>query len=111
MKRRYLSKRTRTRIYDDAEGLCCICKTYIHAERGDKWIVEHVKPLWLGGADDESNMRPAHQRCAIDKTISEAPVKAKSDRQRARHLGIRTRRRTIPGRKFNGTPTPARWVE
>lgn len=102
--RRYLTRNMRRRIYDAANGDCCICGLYIHAERGDKWICEHVKPLWLGGADDESNIRPAHYRCAIAKTTSEAPVKAKTDRIRARHLGIKKSGRTIPGRKFNGTP-------
>jgi hypothetical protein len=38
-------------------------------------------------------------------------LKAKVARVRARHLGIKHRRRTIPGRKFDGTPIPARWVE
>ena len=27
---------------------------------GDKWGLEHIKPLWLGGVDDESNLAPAH---------------------------------------------------
>jgi len=96
MKRRSLSRVMRTRIYDSSNGECCICGLYIHAERGDKWIVEHVKPLWLGGADDETNMRPAHQSCAVQKTSAEAPVKAKSDRVRAKHLGIRKPSR-MPG--------------
>lgn len=101
--RRYLTRRTRTRIYDAANGECCICGNYIHATRGDKWIVEHVKPLWLGGADDDSNMRPAHYRCAIQKTAEEAAVKAKTDRVRAKHLGIRkTQFRPMPGTRASG---------
>jgi 5-methylcytosine-specific restriction endonuclease McrA len=107
MKRRPLTRLQRTRIYDSANGVCCICGNPVNAERGTKWIVEHIKPLWLGGADDESNMGPAHQSCAVEKTVSEAPVKAKGDRVRAKHLGIR-KRRTIRGwRKFNGTPVHA----
>jgi hypothetical protein len=102
--RRYLTRRTRTRIFDAAESICCICKCYIHAERGEKWIVEHIKPLWLGGEDEDSNMAPAHMRCAIEKTSAEATVKAKNDRVRAKHLGIKKSGRTIPGRKFDGTP-------
>lgn len=87
-----------------------MCHLPIDAERGAKWIVEHIKPLWLGGADTPANMGPAHERCAIEKTVGEAPVKAKGDRIRARHLGIKKPRRTIPGKKFNGDPIPARWV-
>jgi len=101
--RRYLTRNMRRRIYDAANGDCCICDTYIHAERGDKWIVEHVKPLWLGGEDEESNLRPAHYRCAIAKTATEATVKAKTDRVRARHLGIRKNQfRPMPGTRASG---------
>jgi len=88
-KRKRLSRLARVSIYDSTHGICCLCSLPIHAERGTKWIVEHIKPLWLGGDDDESNMGPAHERCAIEKTVSEAPVKAESDRVRANHLGIR----------------------
>lgn len=102
MKRKRLSRLARTRIFDAAKGICCICDTPIRAGSGDKWIVEHEKPLWLGGTDDETNMGPAHQRCAINKTSSEATVKAKNDRMRARHLGIRKPRTITRWRRFNG---------
>jgi 5-methylcytosine-specific restriction protein A len=108
MKRKAISRLARTRIYDAADGVCCLCGTGIHAERGVRFIIEHVKPLWLGGADDESNMGPAHHACAFAKTAAEAPVKAKTDRVRARHLGIKKQGRTIPGRRFDGTPVPSR---
>ena len=93
-KRRRLTRLQRTRIHDAVNGVCCLCGTPIGAKR---WIVEHLKPLWLGGADDETNMGPAHERCAIDKTVSEAPIKAKSDRVRANYLGIPKTGRPMPG--------------
>lgn len=96
MKRRHLSRLARTRIFDSAFGICCVCRAEIIVP-GQKWIVEHIKPLWLGGADDEANMGPAHERCAVAKTVSEAPVKAKTDRQRADHLGIRKAGRPMIG--------------
>ena len=102
-KRRKLSRLQRIRIFDTAEGNCCLCQLPIDASRGAKWIVEHLKPLWLGGADDETNMGPAHERCAIEKTTAEAPVKAKGDRIRARHLGIRKPRTITRWRKFDRT--------
>lgn len=88
MKRQRLSRLQRTRILEAADYTCCICGTKIDAKR---FVVEHVKPLWLGGADDDTNRRPAHERCAIAKTVSEAPVKAKNDRMRANYLGIKKR--------------------
>lgn len=106
-KRRSITRAMRRRIFDAVKGICCICEIRIDAERGDKWIVEHVKPLWLGGADDETNMRPAHQHCAVKKTAAEAPVKAKSDRVRAKHLGIKKPRSIRAWRKFDKTPVYA----
>lgn len=103
MKRKPLSRLARTRIYDSAKGICALCRQAINAERGTKWIVEHMKPLWLGGADDETNMAPAHQSCAVTKTSTEAPTKAKGDRIRATHLGIRkASSRPMPGTKASG---------
>lgn len=101
MTRKRLSRLARSRIFGD--GNCCLCGIKIDAGRGDKWIVEHIKPLWLGGADDESNMGPAHEHCARQKTSAEAPVKAKSDRVRANHLGIKKPRSIRGWKKFNGT--------
>lgn len=96
-KRKHRTRLQRRRIYDDANGICCLCNLPIKAEIGVLWILEHLTPLWLGGADDESNIRPAHQSCAIKKTCAEAPVKAKSDRVRAKYLGIKKPRKSSWG--------------
>ena len=101
MKRKSISGLKRTRIFDTNNGDCCIC--HLPIKVGDKWIIEHIKPLWLGGADDETNMFPAHERCAIAKTIGEAPIKAKSDRQRAKHLGIKKPRKITRWKRFDGS--------
>lgn len=101
-KRKPLSRLARTRIFDAHKGTCCICYLKINAALGDKFIIEHIKPLWAGGADDESNMGPAHEDCARDKTSKEAPVKAKSDRVRANYLGIPKSGRPMPGSRASG---------
>lgn len=101
-KRRKLTRLQRVKIYDAAGGTCCLCRLPIDAERGERWVIEHVKPLWQGGADDSTNMKPAHYQCAIDKTAGEAPVKAKGDRVRAKHLGVRKPGRPMPGSKASG---------
>lgn len=102
MKRKPLTRLQRVKLFDDHKGKCCLCGLPIQASRGEKYIVEHIKPLWLGGADEISNMGPAHDRCAVEKTKGEAPIKAKSDRVRARHLGIKKSTRPIPGSKASG---------
>jgi hypothetical protein len=109
MKRRILSTTDRVRIFQAHGGRCCICGGEIGIKA---WFVEHIKPLWLGGPDEEANMGPAHVRpCAVFKTKQEARVRAKTYRQRARHLGIKRRKgRPMPGtiasgwrKKFDGT--------
>lgn len=101
MTRKPLTAAKRVRIFDANEGRCHICKYKIQV--GQAWEVEHVKPRWLGGDDDEDNMRPAHVECHKDKTADEAPVRAKGTRVRARHLGIKKHRSIRAWRKFNGT--------
>jgi 5-methylcytosine-specific restriction protein A len=88
-KRRSISKAMRVRIFDAAAGVCHLCKLPINATRGEKWHVEHVKPLWEGGSDDEGNMAPAHVDCHATKSAEEAAPRAKGTRQRASHIGIK----------------------
>ncbi len=96
------------RVFDAAGGKCCLCGEAITIKR---WVCEHVVPLWLGGADDESNMSPAHEVCAAEKTRIEAETRSKAYRQRMRHIGIRKRQtRPMMGtvasgwrKRFDGT--------
>ena len=88
MKRRSISKATRVRIFLAAEGVCHLCGLRIDAPK-QRWEVEHVKPLSMGGADTDDNMRPAHVGCHADKTAAEAAPRAKADAAGAKHLGIR----------------------
>jgi 5-methylcytosine-specific restriction protein A len=86
-KRRTITKAMRVRIFDRSGGVCHLCKLPINATRGEKWHVEHIKPLWEGGSDDETNMAPSHIDCHATKTGEEATPRAKGTRQRARHIG------------------------
>lgn len=88
MKRKPLTRLQRVRIFDAANGRCCLCPLKIHAERGERWEAHHVVPLWLGGADDPSNMAPAHKACHDRESASDNPERAKTDRMRANYLGI-----------------------
>lgn len=103
MTRRSLTRLQKVRIFDAAGGICHLCGLKIWAGRGEQWHVEHVTPLSFGGADDESNMKPAHVKCHADKTREEAPIRAKSDRVRAHYLGIKkTTSLPIPGSRASG---------
>ena len=97
--RKQPSKRLKRQIWDAHGGCCCICGAAIGMK---VWVTEHKVPLSMGGADDASNMGPAHLGCARIKTAEEAPLRAKADRQRAAHVGARAPRRPMPGSKRSG---------
>ncbi len=95
MKRKSLSRLAKVHVFDSHGGTCWLCHTKIAA--GQKWECDHIKPLWLGGVDNESNLAPVHVHCHRTKSARDRTVKAKGDRVRANHLGIKKR-----GRKFRG---------
>lgn len=99
MTRRSISKATRARIFYAADGLCHLCGLKIDAPK-QEWQVEHVKPLSMGGKDDDSNMRPAHVECHAAKTAGEAGPRAKADAAGVKHLGLARRPSTLKGAGF-----------
>lgn len=103
--RRRISKRDRVKIFDAADGICHLCGVKIQI--GEEWDVEHPLALSLGGSDHIDDLRPAHVACHKTKTADDHRMRAKADRQRAKHLGVR-KRRTIGYRRFDGTPV---WPE
>ena len=69
----------------------------------DKPQFDHVVPLWLGGSNRESNLQAIHADEHARKTSVEAGVRAKINRQQAKHLGIKKRSsRPMPGSKAAG---------
>lgn len=95
-----LSTTRRLALFLAHGGICHICGGKIV---GKLWEVEHVIPLKTGGADDESNMRPAHKVCHAGKTAVDLGNLAKSKRLEARRHGIRPRRSNpLPGSKASG---------
>lgn len=85
--RRSLSPMQRLKVFEAAQGRCHICERLIRA--GEKWEAEHRIPLALGGADDASNMAPAHVACHSQKTRSDNASWTKAKRCAAKHAGIR----------------------
>lgn len=98
--------RVRMRIFDRYGGRCYLSDRKIMP--GDKWEVEHIKALANGGQHRESNMAPALVAPHKDKTRADRREKARIDKLRKRHLGIRKPSR-FPGsrdsrwrKKLNG---------
>lgn len=67
------------------DGRCHICGGKIGP--GEGWDLEHVLPLAMGGADDETNCRPAHRKCHQTKTSGDVRQIAKAKRVADRHIG------------------------
>jgi hypothetical protein len=107
-KRRSITKAMRVRIFDAAKGHCHLCKLPINAPAGERWEVEHINPLWLGGKDDETNMAPVHVDCHSVKSKAEAPVRAKTTRQRAAHIGAKSEGPKIQSAGFQPVAKPSK---
>lgn len=107
--RRSISQMRRLAIFEKAFGKCHLCERKI--QPGEKWEVEHVRPIGLLGADDESNMAPAHVACHATKTAGDRTRISKAKRQAAKHAGIKQAKRPMDGsrnspwkRLMNGQP-------
>lgn len=93
--------RVKERVFLRARGLCHISGRKIQA--GEAWEVEHVKPLSLGGEHRERNLAPALCEAHKEKSRAEAKTRAKSNRVRRKHLGLKANKgRPMPGTKASG---------
>ena len=102
--RRRISTRDRAKILDRDSGVCHMCGLKIDA--GQAWEASHRIPLACGGADDMSNLSPAHKRCHRAHTATvDAPWIAKTRRQRQAHNGAKVPSGKIPTRGF-AEPAP-----
>jgi 5-methylcytosine-specific restriction protein A len=97
----------RLRIFDRHGGICHLSGFKIMP--GDKWELEHIIAICNGGENKESNLAPAISSFHKAKTRKDRAIKKKNDRVRKKHLGIKSKKRSIAGRKFDGTPVPSRW--
>ena len=100
-KRKNMTPRMRLKVWEAHRGICVLCNNKIDGVR-ERWIVEHLRALELGGEDTEDNMAPAHETCAIAKTIGKKgdhARAAKAKRVKSKHLGIKKSKNPLPGGK------------
>ncbi len=90
--------RVRLRIFERANGICHISGRKIRP--GEKWEVEHVVAIILGGENRESNMAPALVAPHKEKTKAEMAVKSKIAAVRKKDLGITSPKQKIQSRGF-----------
>lgn len=105
--RKRLSTADRVRVFQAAGGVCHLCHGRIHV--GEAWDVSHEIPLALLGADDETNMRPAHRKChRVHTATVDAPDIAKAKRREAKHVGAKEKKPWHPTlrKRMNGEVVP-----
>ena len=101
-KRGSMSETRRLRIWEAHRGMCCLCGEKIDGVR-EKWTIEHLRALGLGGEDVDSNCRPAHEDCRRIKDKDDVSRISKAKRQKANHIGIKKPKgRPMPGSKASG---------
>jgi hypothetical protein len=93
--RRKLTPHRRLQVWEKTGGVCVLCEAKIDGLR-ERWIVEHIRALELGGPDDFGNMGPAHEVCALDKTRDDHRRTARAKRQKIRHIGADGAKRPLP---------------
>lgn len=91
----------RLRIFLRHDGVCHLSGRKINP--GEPWDLEHVKAIWDGGENRESNLAPALKKPHSEKTVRERKIKAKTDRKRMMNYGIKKKKRKMPYRRFDGT--------
>ena len=96
-KRKPRNAKERARLFKLFSGKCYLCQGSIDGTR-EAWEIEHVIPLELGGADEDSNLQLAHAKCHKAKTSKDVGDIARAKRREARHTGARLPKRTIKNR-------------
>ena len=83
-RRRTMTGKARLAFLKEHGSTCHICGGAI--QPGDKWEIEHVIALSMGGDDEPGNTRPAHAKCHRAKTDADLAAVAKAKRREiARH--------------------------
>jgi 5-methylcytosine-specific restriction endonuclease McrA len=84
------NKRLRAQVFERDQGICAKCRRY-----DAKWQHDHILPLSLGGKDDLDNAQTLCRQHHGEKTVSEAPARAKADRLAERHDLTAKRKRIV----------------
>jgi 5-methylcytosine-specific restriction enzyme A len=100
--------RVRLRVFERYGGICQ--ETGRKITPADQWDCDHEIALANGGQHRESNLRPVLREAHRSKTKQDVALKAKIDRVRKKHLGVKTKKAKLPGsrdgrwkKKLDGT--------
>lgn len=107
--RKRLTPSQRLKLFEKHKGTCALCGLEI---KGKRWVVEHMRPLGLGGTNDvEENLRPVHEACAREKTVEDFKAIARAKRIKMRAIGITAGGKKIQSRGFPRTEKQSRIVK
>lgn len=98
------SKNCKDRIRERQGNRCAL--TGVELRPGVKVEYDHIVALWLGGANAESNLQAVVSEAHKRKTAAEAKVRAKCNRTRKSHLGIKSNKKSSwgnLGQRMDGT--------
>lgn len=90
--------RVKDRIRDRQGNKCAL--TGVALGPGVKVQYDHIVPLWLGGSNTESNLQAVTDTAHKAKTKAEATVRAKCNRTRKKHLGIKSEKSSGFNQRF-----------
>lgn len=99
--------RVKVRIFEAANGHCQTCTLLIAGKLLPAY--DHVISLINGGGNRESNLQLLCTPCHALKTKKDVAEKSQIYHKRVKALGIKRKRKTIGGRRFNGEPILPKW--
>lgn len=99
--------RVKVRLFERVHGRCNHCGIAIVG--GVLPAYDHIVAIISGGENRESNLQLLCSPCHGLKTKIDVAEKSKLYHKKVKAIGIRRKRRTIPGRLFDGTPVPSKW--
>ena len=102
--RERLTKKQWTELFMRQNGRCPKCDQRLELKGSNEVIDEHLQPLSMGGSNELLNRQLWCKPCSTVKTSAEAPVRAKSNRVRAKHIGLPTKKSTwrkVDGLKYD----------
>lgn len=88
----------KSRIRARQNDLCALTGVYLGP--GVKVHYDHITPLWLGGENREGNLQAITEAAHLQKTKAEATVRAKCNRTRQKHLGIKKSKFPLTNPRF-----------
>lgn len=99
--------RVKVRTFERFKGKCADCTLVICGKLLPAY--DHIVPLVAGGSNRESNLQLLCVPCHLVKTKVDVAEKSQMYHKRVKAVGIKRKRWSIGGRKFDGTPVPPKW--